>query len=432
VGLYDSGWMSLPEPRARQASFVVVLLIVFLDLVGFGIIVPMLPFYVPGDEEHPLQVGLLFSIYSACQFVGAPILGALSDRYGRRPVLAFSQVGSAIGYAMLAAATLVEDPTWRLAVVYLSRVIDGFTGGNISTAHAYIADVTDEKTRAGAMGKMGAAFGLGFVAGPALGGILGHYHVGYPPLAAAILSILAGIGTVLFVVEPHRHRSSGSEMWFHPRIFVPVFRNGVLTQLLLIMSVSMAAFVMLEATFTLYLNAIFGWGEREVGFFFAGVGMVIVVVQGVLVGRLTLLWGEWPLAIGGLLLCALGMAVFTSMAWLPLVALVVAGGLVNSTGRSLQQPTLSSLISKTARPEEQGLVFGLTHGLLSLARVVGPLVAGLAYPLWRNTGAYIVSGLLLTFTALWAAAVWRQAPRAARAALEVVPVEAPQKVTDLV
>jgi DHA1 family tetracycline resistance protein-like MFS transporter len=132
------------------------------------------------------------------------------------------------------------------------------------------------------------------------------------------------------------------------------------------------------------------------------------------------------------LLCALGMAVFTSMAWLPLVALVVAGGLVNSTGRSLQQPTLSSLISKTARPEEQGLVFGLTHGLLSLARVVGPLVAGLAYPLWRNTGAYIVSGLLLTFTALWAAAVWRQAPRAARAALEVVPVEAPQKVTDLV
>src|ERR671914_2403212 len=167
----------------------VIFLIVLIDLLGFGIIIPLLPRYVPDYQTNPLKVTLLFSVYSICQFLGAPILGLMSDRFGRRPVLAVSQVGSAAGYVMLAVAT--RFPAHTLLLVYLSRIIDGFSGGNISTAQAYVGDVTTPQTRAKAMGMLGAAFGIGFSIGPALGGVLGHYNVSLPAYVAAALSLVA-------------------------------------------------------------------------------------------------------------------------------------------------------------------------------------------------------------------------------------------------
>src|SRR5688572_12763258 len=167
----------VPEPEPPKGALGIIFLIVVIDLMGFGIIIPLLPFYVPNLQEHPLKVTLLFSVFSICQFIGAPVLGMLSDRHGRRPVLVLSQVGSAVGYVLLGVATIwrVSNPAVMLGLVYVSRIIDGFTGGNISTAQAYVSDVTTRENRAKGMGMIGAAFGIGFTLGPALGGVLSYF-----------------------------------------------------------------------------------------------------------------------------------------------------------------------------------------------------------------------------------------------------------------
>ena len=406
------------EPPAPKGALGVIFLIVLIDLMGFGIIIPLLPFYVPGYEDHPLKVTLLFSVFSVCQFVGAPVLGMLSDRYGRRPVLVLSQVGSTAGYVLLGVATTLRQrgdisPEFMLTLVYASRVIDGFTGGNISTAQAYISDVTTPQNRAKGMGVLGAAFGLGFCLGPFLGGTLGHYDKAWPAYVAAALCAVAAVFTYLRLPESRRHRESEVVAWLHPSRFAPVFRKPVLVQLLAISFFTMAAFVMMESVISIYLNATFGYQERQVGYFFGFIGLVIIVVQGGLIGRLTKRFGEWPLAVTGTLLVAVGMLGFTGTAWVPALGLLCLAGATNATGRSLQQPTVSALMSKFSDPREQGIVFGLYHGLGSLARVAGPIVAGFAYEWRRHTGAFVVAGVVALLMAIWTFALRQPAPGAA-------------------
>jgi MFS transporter, DHA1 family, tetracycline resistance protein len=409
----DSGRQP-PDATPPRGALGIIFLIVLIDLMGFGIIIPLLPFYVPGYRDHPLKVTLLFSVFSICQFIGAPVLGMLSDRYGRRPVLVLSQIGSAIGYVLLGIATLWKDtnPTWMLTLVYISRIIDGFTGGNISTAQAYVSDVTTRENRAKGMGVLGAAFGIGFCLGPFLGGTLGHYNKAWPAYIAATLCAVASLLTYLRLPESRRHGETEIVAWLHPSRFTPILRKPVLVQLLAISFFTMAAFVMMESTIGIYLNAAFGWQEREVGYFFGFLGIVIIIVQGGLIGRLTKRFGEWPLAVIGAICVALGMLGFISTSWWPLLAVLCLAGATNATGRSLQQPTMSSLISKFSYPREQGIVFGLYHGLGSLARVVGPAVAGLAYEV-RHTGAFAVAGVIALAMAVWTFALRQPAPRPA-------------------
>jgi len=368
-----------PEEPPKGALWTI-FLIVFIDLLGFGIIIPLLPRYVPDFTHNPLKVTLLFSVYSVCQFVGAPVLGAMSDRFGRRPVLFLSQLGSALGYVLLGVATTFHwaDPGTRLTLVYISRVLDGFTGGNISTAQAYVSDVTTPQNRAKGMGILGAAFGIGFTAGPFLGGVLGHYNVSWPAYLAAVLSALAAVLSWVMLKDTRTHKPTEIEAWLHPSRFVPIFRRPVLVQLLCISFCVMAAFVMMESTVTMFLDERFGYKEKEVGLYFGFVGLIIVAVQGGLIGRLTKKLGEWPLAVGGCLFVAAGMIGYTTTAFRPLLSVLLFAGAVNATGRSLQQPTISSLLSKFSDPRDQGVVFGLFHGLGSLARVVGP-VHGVIY-----------------------------------------------------
>jgi DHA1 family tetracycline resistance protein-like MFS transporter len=285
------------SPAPPKGALGIIFLIVFVDLLGFGIIIPLLPRYIPDFTEHPLKVTLLFSIFSICQFVGAPILGALSDRVGRRPVLVISQFGSAFGYLLLAIATTVEweNPATRLWLVYISRIIDGFTGGNISTAQAYVSDVTTPQNRAKGMGLLGAAFGIGFTAGPFLGGVLGHYDVSWPAYAATAFSTVAAVLTFLYLKESRVHKPTEAEVWLHPSRFVPILRRPVLVQLLVISFFVMAAFIMMESTITMFLDVRFGYKEKQVGLFFGFIGLVIVIVQGGLIGRLTKKLGEWLL-----------------------------------------------------------------------------------------------------------------------------------------
>lgn len=396
----------------------IIFLIVFMDLLGFGIIIPLLPRYVPNFTEHPLKVTLLFSVYSICQFIGAPILGALSDKYGRRPVLVISQFGSAFGYLLLGFATQWEwaHPATMLTLVYISRVIDGFTGGNISTAQAYVSDVTTPANRAKGMGVLGAAFGIGFTAGPFLGGYVGHFNVSWPAYIAAGFSVVAAVLTWLRLPESRRKDAveAGALHWLHPGRIRPILHKSVLLQLLVISFFIMAAFVMMESTVTMFLDVTFGYKEKEVGLFFGFVGLVIVIVQGGLIGRLTKRFGEWPLAIVGPLLVAGGMGAFTITAFRPLLAVLLVAGAINAAGRSFQQPTISSLISKFSDPRDQGVVFGLFHALGSLARVLGPIAAGLAYPLFHHTGQFIVAAVIAIAMALWTAALRQPAPGEAR------------------
>lgn len=410
---------SAPADAPPKGALGIIFLIVLIDLMGFGIIIPLLPFYVPGYKDNALKVTLLFSAFSICQFIGAPVLGMLSDRYGRRPVLVLSQVGSAIGYVLLGVATTLGELKYitselMLALVYVSRVIDGFTGGNISTAQAYVSDVTTPQNRAKGMGVLGAAFGLGFCLGPFLGGTLGHYDKAWPAYVAAALCTVAAVLTYLKLPESRKHGETEVVAWLHPSRFAPVLRKPVLVQLLAISFFTMAAFVMMESVVGLYLNLdeTFGYGPRHVGYFFGFIGVVIIIVQGGLIGRLTKRFGEWPLAVAGTLLVSLGMLGFIATSWWPALALLCLAGAVNATGRSLQQPTVSALMSKFSDPREQGLVFGLYHGLGSLARVAGPVFAGFAYQ-WRHTGAFAVAGVVALLMAVWTFILRQPAPRPA-------------------
>jgi DHA1 family tetracycline resistance protein-like MFS transporter len=395
-----------PEPP--KGALAIIFLIVFIDLMGFGIIIPLLPFYVQDFQNHPFKVTLLFSIFSICQFIGSPILGAISDRVGRKPVLAFSQFGSAIGYVLLGLATMPQfhfSGATALVLIYASRIIDGFTGGNISTAQAYISDVTTSKNRAKGMGLLGAAFGIGFALGPGLGGILGHVHISLPGFVAAAFSLAAAILTLRKLPESRTHKPTESEAWLHPSKFAPIFRNRVLVELLAISFCLMAAFVMMESTIGLYLNKLFGWKELKVGLYFAYAGIVIAIVQGGLIGRLSKKLGDWPLAIAGPIFVTVGMLGYMLTGFhggygIAFGVLMTAGA-INATGRSIQTPTVSSLISKFSDREQQGVVFGLYSGLSSLARVVGPLIAGKMYGYLHNTGPFLTAAIIAIAMAAW-------------------------------
>jgi MFS transporter, DHA1 family, tetracycline resistance protein len=422
-----------PAPaEPPKGSLAIIFLIVLMDLLGFGIIIPLLAFYVPDFQHNPLKVTALFSVYSICQFIGSPVLGLMSDRFGRRPVLALSQAGSAIGYVLLAVAAFDwHNPSTRLVLVYVSRIIDGFTGGNISTAQAYVSDVTTPQNRAKGMGMLGAAFGIGFSIGPALGGITGHWSLSLPGWIAAGFSALAAVLTWARLPESRTHKPTEAENWLHPSRFAPIFRKPVLVQLLVVGFFLMAAFVMMESTLTLFLNRIFGWGELGVGLYFLFVGFIIVCVQGGMIGRLTKKHGDWPLCIAGPFLVALGMIGLIVVAYidaraafdLAMTVLLVTGA-INAAGRSFQQPTMSSLLSKFSDRNEQGVVFGLYHGLSSLARVVGPIVAGFAYPFLRNSGQFVVAAVIAVGMGVWTYSLRRPPPdqaapdAAAEAALE--------------
>lgn len=409
-----------PEPPAHlKGAMAAIFLIVLSDLMGFGLIIPLLPFYAKAYAASDFQVGLLFSVYSGCQLLASPLLGLMSDRFGRRPVLLLSQIGSVIGFVLLGVATHSQlSPAVGLMLVYISRVIDGFSGGNISTAQAYISDVTTKENRAKGMGMLGAAFGIGFSIGPAVGGLLGHYNVSYPAFAAAALSGTAALMTYFRLPESKHHETSESELWLHPSKFLPILRNSPLVQMLLIFFFSMMAFVMLEACFALFLKEAFGYGPRQVGAFFGFVGVIIIIVQGGLIGRLTKRFGEWPLVIIGPLLVSLAMALYVEAGWRPLLWILLIAGFFNAAGRSLQTPTLSALISHIADPKQQGTVFGLFHMLGSLARVIGPIIAMSVFTR-HHTAPFIVAGAITLAAALWTVALRGVVERSPQVALEV-------------
>lgn len=351
----------------QRSPLAVLFLTVFIDLVGFGIIIPVLPLYAERFHATPMAIGWLTGIYSGMQIIFTPILGKLSDRFGRRPVLMVSIAGTAIGFALMGMAT-------ALPLLFVARILAGITGGNISIPQAYIADVTAPEQRSRAMGMIGAAFGLGFTFGPLIGGVMSRISYSAPFYFAAGLAI-ANVILVYFILPEslsHEHRAKPHE----EATVAEVFRHGrgwmfglvVATYFFLI-----TGFAIMTAFFALFTAKRFGYDAQANGYLFAFVGVLSVVVQGGLIGRLVKMFGEVTLARSGLLLTAASLALLPASHNLTLL-LVVCVGL--SFGSGLASPPLSGLASQMIDRSWQGRALGIMQSAGSAGRLLGPLLGG--------------------------------------------------------
>jgi len=357
----------------KRSPLLVIFITIFIDLVGFGIVIPVLPFYAEGTKfgATPREVGLLFASYSFMQLIFAPVLGRLSDKYGRRPILLISLLGTSLGFLILGFATTL----WML---FLGRIIDGISGGNISTAQAYIADVTTKEDRAKGMGLIGADFGLGFVFGPAIGGVLSRWGINVPFLFAGTLAFANAIllyFTLPETVTPdHPARTSAASGRGWGQLIVSL-KNPRLGFVMTIYFLSIVAFSIMTAVFSLFMLFRLGYDAFHNGWVFAYVGVISAIIQGGLIGKLVKRFGEPALAVTGGLLFSASLFVIPFIG--PAIGLIgiLSTGAVTAIGQALSGPSLSSLASKSAGAGEQGGVLGAMQSVASLARAVGPALA---------------------------------------------------------
>lgn len=404
-----------------KRKLLTIFLIVFIDLLGFGLILPLLPFYAQEYGANSVVIGLLVASYAAAQFVGAPILGRLSDRHGRRPVLLVSIAGTVLGLLLLGAALplahwiealfgldALQTGVLVLAVLFVSRILDGLTGGNISVAQAYITDITTPATRAKGLGLIGAAFGLGFIIGPAVGGLLSTYGFAVPAYAAAALAALNLLAVYLYLPEslteerkaqlaiakrPAFDFSALAGAFRQPRVG-PLFHTRFFFGL---------AFAMFQTIFTLYAaGAPLELAPQTTGFVLAYVGLLAVLVQGVVVGRLAQRYSDYQLMFAMSILMA-----FSLLAWaftpnltlllIVLAPLALAGGVLNTV--------INSALTKVVEPQDVGGTLGISASLESMTRVLAPTVGGLLLAQFGAVGPGLFTALVMVWVVSF---VWRR------------------------
>jgi DHA1 family tetracycline resistance protein-like MFS transporter len=368
----------------------ILFLIVFVDLVGFGVVIPLLPYYALRYDASAFAVTMLMASYSLAQFVAAPILGRISDKVGRRPVLLASLACSAASYAWLGFA----DALWML---FAARLLAGAGAGNIAAAQAYIADVTPPEKRAKGMGMIGAAFGLGFTIGPAIGGVIAGSNPAAADLArpAFLAAGLSAIAFALTLVLLRESLARGAAVAARPGRYMlakSAFTRPVLANLITLLFVTVSAFAGMETTFALWANSRFGWGPEQVGWIFFYVGIVLAALQGGAIGRLAQRYGEARLVTAGAAIIGIGLLglAFAGALW---EVLVVTGLL--AIGMGLLNPSVTSLVSREAGAEERGGIMGVSQSASSLARILGPAVAGAVFSLWGRDAPYVLGALLM-------------------------------------
>ena len=376
--------------RTKKSPLFIIFLVVFIDLVGFGIVIPILPYYAKQYGANATQLGWLMTSYSAMQFFFAPVWGRLSDRFGRRPILLVTILGSALGMAALGGAK-------SLGMLFAARLFAGLCGANISTATAYVADVTTAENRAKGMGMIGAAFGLGFIFGPAIGGALSIHGYGVPMYAAAALAALNFLFAAFKLEEPRVDRKAREQN--RPKRFDRKAIRATLgdhrTRLATISFFLVTlAITQMEVCFAIFVLARFGLGAREAGWLLAFMGIVMVLIQGGLIGKLSKRFGEARLIATGVVLMALGLALF---AIAPKVGLLFLALSLLAIGNGITNPSLSSLASKGAAADSRGATMGVYHSAASLARVIGPPVAGILYDRVGMTAPFFAGAVIMMF-----------------------------------
>jgi MFS transporter, DHA1 family, tetracycline resistance protein len=368
----------------------VIFLTIFVNLVGFGIIIPLLPFYASTFGASPIVVGFLFASFSVAQLVASPILGELSDRWGRRPVLILSLIGTAVSFAMLAVAQ-------SLVMLFAARIVDGLSGGNITTARAYIADVTEEADRARAYGVLGAAFGLGFIVGPALGAAFSHISYTAPIWAAAIITVAATVLAWVWLPETVHRAHAGGAPWHAVR---ELSHRPGLRLLLAIDFLYWMSFAVYQTTFALFGAHRFGFTATHTGYLFSAFGALGVVVQGGLVAPIVRKIGNRTTLVAGLLFAAAGWFGSAMTYSVPLfVAMLVPAAI----GIGLCNATLIALVSNAASRREQGRVQGAAGALESLGRTLGPVWGNVVLQKVGEGAAYGAAASVLVAAAAMAA-----------------------------
>ena len=379
-----------PTGRPRRRALSTVLLAILLDLVGFGMLLPLLPFYGQRFHVSAAAIGLMFSSYSLAQLVFAPLLGRLSDRFGRRPLMLASIAGSVLSYLLFWSAG-------SFALLVVARSLSGIAASNYGIAQAYVADITPAAERSRSLGLVGAAFGLGFVVGPLLGLALEALggSASAVPLAAAALSAINFVIAVVWLEE-----SLGAEVrgrsrqtsWFSLGSLGAVWRNTALRSLMLLFFLVMFCFSIMEATLALYGQARLGLGELQTYKAFAYIGIVLVIVQGGLLRKLVKRFGDRHLILTGIVLMMLGLALLPTLPslWMLLVALTFL-----AVGSAVHNPSSLALLSRLTRAESQGEMIGVSRSFGALARVLGPAAGTWIFGQWGPRLPFWTAGALM-------------------------------------
>jgi DHA1 family tetracycline resistance protein-like MFS transporter len=393
----------------RRSSLLVLFLTVFIDLIGFGMVIPFLSFYAREYGASGVTVGAVVGVYSIMQFFFAPVWGRLSDRIGRRPVILISLTASCTGYYLFGAAH-------SLAILFVSRLIAGAGGANIGTAQAYIADTTTPENRAKGMGLIGAAFGMGFILGPPLSGILAavgtkHGMTGnlLPGLAAGTLSLTALLIAFFVLPEskaPDSTIRSSVPPQFDRRVWQQLGTHAMLGAIIGALFLTLLTVSGMETSITLHARDRFRFVQMDMAYYFLFMGVIVAGIQGGLIGKLAKALGERTLISIGAVSFTIGLALVPSVHRVTLLYVVA---FFIAVGQGLCYPSLTSLVSKASAASEQGSMLGLASGLGSLARFLGPIGSGFLYDLAQARGAFY-GGAVLTFCAFLISLSMRRLP----------------------
>ncbi len=379
----------------NRSSLVLIFLTVFIDLLGFGILIPILPsFSVKELHIDETAIGIAIAIYSFVQFLFNPVLGKLSDKYGRKPVIVVCLFLNAMGYIVFAF-------THSYLMLLISRVIAGIGGSSIGVAQAYIADVTTRENRSKGMGLIGAAFGLGFVFGPLIGGLLSSYGYAVTGYVAAGFSLIAFTLTIFYLPESLKQKEEFEDLSAHPQrrklfdfaAMKKILQKPDLAVLILLFFILTFSFANIYGTFALLGLKVYGFTDMQNGYMYGIVGLSSAIIQGGLIGRINKLMSKKLILIIGSILMMLSLAMIPYAGTFLGLAIV---SIVLSYGTGTFQPTVLSLISEVTSETEQGITLGINQSLSSFARVLGPLWGGFAFEYLGYPFPFL-TGALFTF-----------------------------------
>ncbi len=397
----DSEPYKAPAPRFAAASLIAV---IFINMLGFGIIVPLLPFYAKSFNAQPWQIGLIFGAYSVGAFFGEPFWGRLSDRYGRKPLLISTIMGNCLCYLALAFAPNI----W---VAFFIRLVGGLAAGNGAVVQGYIADVTPPEKRARQMSYQGAAWNVGLIIGPSVGGFFAHENMGpagfrIPLFIASGLALLCVIAITLIIKESRVREEGISHRPSRWAAIGEATSHPVIGRMMLLTFLVGFAFTGIESQFGLWSQARFGWGPRDIAICFAFTGATAFFFQTMVTGRLSERYGEGTMLAVGMGVTAVAAALQVVSVGGPMTIVLMC---VTAAAQSVAFPNVGAIISRTADPHRQGQILGLNNAMGALARVVGPTCAGLVVPVARD-GPFILGALVVAPAILLALSAVRRAP----------------------